>query len=147
MIVIVTLTSPGANTGPFNLFSNVNLVNPLVTGISRAALISGYTLNSVPDNATFIRATSTGTCTNSLDINIVNPATPTTTTTTTNPLTSCQRWRNDAAQQATITYTPCGSSTPVNNYVLATTSSVCAVFGSVTVTIGDPLTLVGSCTV
>lgn len=168
MIVIVTLTSPGVDVGPFNLFSNVNLVTPLVSSISRAALIAGYTLNSVPDAATFIRVTSTGTCTNSLDINIVNPAittttstttnggtttstttvsTPTTTTTTTNPLTSCQQWRNDSAQQATISYTPCGSTTPINNYVLATTSSVCAVYGSVTVTVGSPLTLVGSCSV
>lgn len=80
MIVIVTLTSPGTSTGPFNLFSSQNLINPLVTGISRSALVSGYTLNSVPDAATFIRALSTGTCTNSLDINITTPTTTTTTT-------------------------------------------------------------------
>lgn len=70
MNVLVTLTSPGASVGPFNLYSSIDLINPLVTGISRAALIAGYTLNSVPDSATFIRVKSTGTCTNSIDINI-----------------------------------------------------------------------------
>ena len=87
MIVIVTLTSPGADTGPFNLFSSVDLINPLATGISRSALIAGYTLNNVPDAATFIRVTSTGICTNSLNINITNPSSPTTTTTTTSAVT------------------------------------------------------------
>ncbi len=81
MIVVVTLTSPGASTGPFNLFSSANLVTPLATGVSRTALVAGYTLNSVPDAATYIRVTSTGTCTNSLNINITSPTTTTTTTT------------------------------------------------------------------
>ena len=53
--------------------------------------------------------------------------------------------RNDTLEEATVTYTPCNSVTPVSNYALATTSSVCAVFGSITVTVGGPLTLVGSC--
>ncbi len=88
MIVIVTLTNPGADTGPFNLFSSVDLVTPLATGVLKSALVAGYTLNSVPDLATYIRVTSTGTCTNSLNINITNPTTTTTTSTSTSTSTT-----------------------------------------------------------
>ena len=51
-------------------------------------MVAGYTLNSVPDAATYIRVTSTGTCTNSLNINITNPSTTTTTTTSSGTTTT-----------------------------------------------------------
>ena len=72
MVVLVTLTSPGADTGPFNLFSSVDLVTPLVSGVAKSALVSGYTLSSVPDAATYIKVASTGTCTNSINLNIAD---------------------------------------------------------------------------
>lgn len=80
MVVLVTLTSPGADTGPFNLFSSVDLVTPLVSGVAKSALVSGYTLSSVPDAATYIKVASTGTCTNSINLNVTTPTTTTTTT-------------------------------------------------------------------
>ena len=83
MTVLATLTLAGTDVGPFNLFSNVDgYTTPLATGISRSALIAGYSLTGVPDDAAVIRAQSTGTCTNYLDMYLSGGTTTTTTSTT-----------------------------------------------------------------
>ena len=262
MNVLITLTTAGIDTGPFNLYSNTDsYVTAFQTNIAKSLLVAGYTSTVVPAGTTYVRVKSTGLCTNYIDIyvtgsgtttttttatpttttttttevvtyyNVVlcgtstpsviryngpnnvtlgvvvqstngscytvssvgtgpetvgtlltqfvscvacqaappptttttststststttstststttSTSTSTTTTTTTSILTSCEEWRNDTLEEATVTYTPCNSVTPVSNYALATTSSVCAVYGSITVTVGGPLTLVGSC--
>jgi len=227
MNVLITLTSAGTDTGPFNLYSNVdNYTTAFETDISKGILVAGYTSTIVPPGTSAIRVKSIGICTNYVDITLTVPSTTTTTTTraatttttttavgsptttttttapvgptttttttpyvgpatttttttapvalttttttttvyvgaatttttttiaatttttTTNVFVSCQEWRNDTAEEAIITYTPCGSSTPVSGYTLADTSSVCAVYGSITVTSGGALTLVGAC--
>jgi len=227
MNVLITLTSAGTDTGPFNLYSNVdNYTTAFETDISKGILVAGYTSTIVPPGTSAIRVKSIGICTNYVDITLTVPSTTTTTTTraatttttttavgsptttttttapvgptttttttpyvgpatttttttapvalttttttttvyvgpatttttttiaatttttTTNVFVSCEQWQNDTLEEATITYTPCGSSTPVSGYALADTSSVCAVYGSITVTSGGALTLVGSC--
>lgn len=256
MNVLITLTTAGIDTGPFNLYSNTDsYVTAFETGVTKTALVAGYLSTLVPAGTTYVRVKSTGLCTNYIDIyvtgsgtttttttatpttttttttevvtyyNVVlcgtstpsviryngpnnvtlgvvvqstngscytvssvgtgpetvgtlltqfascgecqvappptttttststststttstSTSTSTTTTTTTSILTSCEEWRNDTLEEATVTYTPCNSVTPVSNYALSTTSSVCAVYGSITVTVGGPLTLVGSC--
>jgi hypothetical protein len=96
MTVLVTLTLAGTDVGPFNLFSNVDgYTTPLATGISRAALIAGYSLTGVPDDAAVIRAQSTGTCTNYLDMYLsggtttTSTSTSSTTSSTTTPPPAC----------------------------------------------------------
>ena len=95
MTVLVTLTLAGTDVGPFNLYSNVDgYTTPLATGVSRAALLAGYSLTGVPDEAAVIRATSTGTCTNYLDMYLSGGTTTTTsststTTSTTTPTVPC----------------------------------------------------------
>lgn len=89
MTVLVTLSLAGTDVGPFNLFSNVDgYTTPIVTGVSRAALLAGYNLTGVPDTATVIRAKSTGTCTNYLDMYIIGGTTTTSTTSSTSSTTS-----------------------------------------------------------
>ena len=89
MTVLVTLSLAGTDVGPFNLFSNVDgYTTPIVTGVSRAALLAGYSLTGVPDTATVIRAKSTGTCTNFLDMYIIGGTTTTSTTSSTSSTTS-----------------------------------------------------------
>jgi len=89
MTVLVTLTLAGTDVGPFNLYSNVDgYTTPLATGISRAALIAGYSLAGVPDSATVIRAQSTGTCTNYLDMYLSGGTTTTTSSTSTTTSTT-----------------------------------------------------------
>ena len=122
MVVLLTLTSPGADTGPFNLFSSVDLVTPLVSGVAKSALVSGYTLSSVPDAATYIKVLSTGTCTNSINLNIITPTTTTTSTTAGGPTT-------------TTTSTSSGPTTTTTSTTrLTTTTTTTATPGTTTTT-------------
>lgn len=78
--MLITLTTAGVDTGPFNLFSDVNGFSaPFEYGITKSALLAGYTSSVVPDGTVIVRIVSTGTCGNYIDI----PISTTTTTTTT----------------------------------------------------------------
>lgn len=82
MLVLIKLTSAGADAGPFNLYSNTdNFVTAFATGISKSTLLSGYLTSAVPNGSTVVRCVSTGTCTNYVDFNITTGLTTTTTTT------------------------------------------------------------------
>lgn len=83
MTVFITLTTAGTDSGPFNLYSDVDAFSaPFEIGVSKIDLTSGYASSLVPDLATIIRVISTSTlCTNYVDITIES----TTTTTTTLP--------------------------------------------------------------
>jgi hypothetical protein len=91
MTVLITLTVAGADSGPFNLYSNIDgYTSAFETGVSKAALLAGYSSALVPNFTTVIRVLSTGDCTNYIDITLDAPVTtstttvaPTTTTTTT----------------------------------------------------------------
>jgi hypothetical protein len=88
MTVLVTLTLAGADTGPFDIYSDADgYTTPLASGISKAALQAGYTLTGVPNGATIIRVTSLSTCTNSVNM-LISGGTTTTTTSTTSTSTS-----------------------------------------------------------
>jgi hypothetical protein len=83
MTVLITLTTAGADTGNFNLFSNVDgYVSAFASGISKAALQAGYTSYVVPNGTTTIRVKSNSACANYIDISLVEPTTTTTTTVT-----------------------------------------------------------------
>ena len=82
MTVLITLIVAGANTGPFNLYSDVDgYVSPFESGVAKSALLAGYTSTLVPLGTNVIRVISSGECTNYIDI--VIGETPTTTTTST----------------------------------------------------------------
>lgn len=89
--VLITLTTAGADTDNFSLYSNVDgYVTAFATGITRAALIAGYTSTVVPDGTTTIRIKSNSTCVNYVDLAVggittTTTAAPTTTTTTSAP--------------------------------------------------------------
>lgn len=81
MIVLITLTTAGADVGPFDLFSNTDGYSvAFETGVSRSALVAGYTSSLVPNGTTVVRVYSNGVCVNYIDLTIT-----TTTTTTTEP--------------------------------------------------------------
>ena len=78
--VLITLTTAGADTGPFDLFSDADsYVAPFETGVAKIDLTSGYTSVLVPDLATIIRVQSDSVCTNYIDLSIVVTTTTTTT--------------------------------------------------------------------
>lgn len=82
--VLITLTTAGANTGPFDLYSDADgYVTPFENDVPKASLVSGYTSVLVPDLATIVRVQSDGACVNYIDLTIV---TTTTTTTTAAPV-------------------------------------------------------------
>ena len=82
MTVLITLTLAGSDTGPFNLYSNADgYITAFETGISRAALVAGYTSNLAPIGTTEVLVRSTGVC--QRDLYLVVSGAPTTTTTST----------------------------------------------------------------
>lgn len=84
MNIIITLTTAGTDTGPFSLFSNTDgYTTAFVTGVSKSALLAGYSTSLAPVGTTTVRVRSTGLCTNYIDIVLVEPTTSTTTSTTT----------------------------------------------------------------
>jgi len=71
MIVKITLTTAGTDTGPFNIYSDSdNYAVAVATNVAKSALLfPGYDA-TVPNNATIVRVKSTGTCTNFINIPI-----------------------------------------------------------------------------
>ena len=123
MTVTITLTIAGTDTGPFNLYSDVDgFVSAFETGVSKAALLAGYTSILVPNGTTIIRVMSANPlCTNFIDIIIGAPCTTTTTTsssTTTTTTTAapeeclCYHILNETAEPLDYTYVECGKATP-----------------------------------
>jgi hypothetical protein len=89
MTVLITLTTAGTDTGPFNLYSNVDgYVSAFETGVSKAALQAGYSSALVPNGTTTIRIKSTGTCVNYIDVTVVTTTTTTSSTSSTTTSTS-----------------------------------------------------------
>lgn len=87
MTVLITLTTAGTNTGPFNLYSNVDgYISAFETGVSKAALLAGYSSALVPNGATTIRVKSAGVCNNYIDIPVAGVTTTSTSSTTSTTL-------------------------------------------------------------
>ena len=84
MILTITLTTAGADTGPFNLYSDVDgYLSAFETGVSKASLLAGYISSLVPNGTTIVRVMSASAlCTNYVDITISGECGTTTTTTT-----------------------------------------------------------------
>lgn len=81
MDITITLTTAGTDTGPFDLYSDVDgYVSAFETGVSKSALLAGYTTSLAPVGTTIVRVQSTGLCNNYIDIALVLPTTTTTTT-------------------------------------------------------------------
>lgn len=157
MTVLITLTTAGAATGPFNLYSNVNgYLVAFETNVSKASLVAGYTSVLVPDGTTTIRVQSAGACTNYVDILVgtIPPSTtttttavPTTTTTTTSggPTTTttttaytgctCYGVSNSGDTTRNITYTPCGDTVPTFSSVIP--------YGNITICVALGYPIVG----
>jgi len=78
--VLITLTTAGADTGPFNLYSNIDgFAVPFENNVAKGDLEAGYVSFLVPDSTTTIRVQSD----NPLCDNFIDLVLPTTTTTTT----------------------------------------------------------------
>jgi hypothetical protein len=71
MTTVLTLTTAGVDSGPFDLYSNLDgFVTPFETGVSKATLVAGYTTTLVPNYTTTVRVKSTGICLTYTDIDL-----------------------------------------------------------------------------
>lgn len=81
MTILLTLTTAGADSGPFNLYSNLDgFTSAFEVGVDKASLEAGYASSLVPDFTTVVRILSTGVCTTYVDITLEEITTTTTTT-------------------------------------------------------------------
>lgn len=83
MIVYLSLLVAGSNTGPFDLYSDVDgFLLPFEQGVSKSSLLAGYISNIVPDTATTVQIKSTSVeCSVFVNLSILSSTTTTTTTT------------------------------------------------------------------
>jgi hypothetical protein len=75
MTVYITLTTAGIDSGPFNLYSNLDaFIVPFEVGVDKASLEAGYSSLLVPDFTTIVRVKSTAQfCINYVDITLAEP--------------------------------------------------------------------------
>jgi hypothetical protein len=87
MTVFITLTTAGLDSGPFNLYSDLDgFVTPFEVGVAKLDLEAGYSTGLAPDFTSVVRVLSTSQyCINYVDIILTEP------TTTTTSSTVCQR--------------------------------------------------------
>jgi hypothetical protein len=108
MDIVIKIITAGIDTGPFNLFSNVDgFISAFDINISKAALLIGFATSNVPNGTTIVRVQSV----NELCNNYAEIAVPfaTTTTTTTLPITTTTTTTNVVAvdcRYAEITISP-----------------------------------------
>ena len=104
MTVLITLTTAGADSGPFNLFSNLDgFISAFEVAVPKASLLAGYSSSLVPDFTTTIRVKSTGDCNNYIDIPLYGTtttssstsSTSSTTTTSTTIANTCYAFESD----------------------------------------------------
>ena len=85
MTIYIILTTAGADTGPFDLYSDATSPTfddpAFETGVSRADLVAGYNTFLAPTGTTQVKVQSTGSCTNYTVIDVGLYTTTTTTTT------------------------------------------------------------------
>jgi hypothetical protein len=85
MTVFITLTTAGLDSGPFNLYSDLDgFVTPFEVGVAKLDLEAGYSSGLVPDFTSVVRVLSTAQyCINYVDITLGFPPTTTTTSSST----------------------------------------------------------------
>jgi hypothetical protein len=84
MTVLITLTLAGGDTGPYDLYSDVDgFVTPFETSIQKIDLLAGFVSSNVPDFTTVIKLVSKGKCINFIQLSVEESTTTTTTSSTT----------------------------------------------------------------
>jgi hypothetical protein len=147
---LITLTTAGADTGPFDLYSDIDGYSvPFETGVSKASLVAGYTSILIPNGATIVRVKSDNVlCTNYIDLYLV----PTTTTTTSSTSTSSTTTTTTTAAPLTVTIDACANvqADPSGNvvaYAYATAPVATTITVDITWTASDTSTISGTVTI
>jgi hypothetical protein len=120
--ILITLTVAGGDTGPFDLYSNVDgYTLPFENNIAKLDLEAGYVSGSVPDGASTIRVRSDNVlCSNYVDLEI-----PTTTTTSTSTTSTSSTTTTSTSTTTTTTGAPTFYDHRRSNTPSAVECSVC----------------------
>jgi hypothetical protein len=112
MTVLIQLTTAGLDTGPFNLYSDIDSFGiPFEVGVSKSALLAGHLSSLVPDFTTTIKVCSTSLyCSNCIDVTVEPLPTTTSTSTTASPTYYTFSLVIDPCSSATPTFTAYSSS-------------------------------------
>lgn len=71
MTAVITLTTAGADTGPFNIYSNLDsYTTPFEVNITKVSLLAGFNCSTIPEGTVSIRIKSLGVCSNFIDLAI-----------------------------------------------------------------------------
>lgn len=106
MTVLITLTTAGVDSGPFDLYSDLDgYISAFESGVSKASLLAGYSSALVPDYTNTIRVKSNGTCVNYIDIILTTTTTTSTSSTTTTTTTVAPTTTTTTATPTTTTTT------------------------------------------
>ena len=154
MTVLITLTVAGPDTGPFNLFSNLDAyTSAFETGVSKASLLAGYPSALVPDYTTVVRVSSAGDCTNFLDIPLYNTTTTTsstsssTTTTSTTIANTCYEFESDPYSTTfTAEYIDCNGVVQIVSDTCSTPSCTYSICALAIIDSSEIMTITGVCT-
>lgn len=133
-MVFIQLTTAGIDVGPFNLYSDLDLVTPFDTGVSRAVLVTGATYY-IDGSPTYITIQSTGVCENDIILAIV-----TTTSTSTTALTTTTTTTVVPTTTTTTTVTPTTTTTTTTELITTTTTTTISPTTTTTTTIEDTTT-------
>lgn len=120
--VLITLTVAGSDTGPFNLYSNVDgFAVPFEVSVDKLDLEAGFTSTLVPDVTSVIRVQSMNPiCNNYIDLEITGSSPTTTTTsssssTTTTSSSTSTTTTSSTSTTTTTTTIDCGECWNVQN--------------------------------
>lgn len=131
MLVLITLTTAGSDTEPFNIYSNADgFTSAIVSGVSRDTLLAGYEITA-PDGTTVILVESVGTCERQLYLDVSGAPTTTSTTSTTSTSTT-------AGPAVPSIYL----GAPICKYNNCNDNAACAVVYDITVTNAPPASYV-----
>jgi len=124
MNVIITLINPGTDTGPFNIYTNIdNYLVPIATGVPKATLVgSGYAA-VVDGNTATIKVESTGTCTSSIFLPVIESTTTSTTSTTSSTSTTSTTTSSSTTTTTTTTAIPTTTTTTTAGPTTTTTTT------------------------
>jgi hypothetical protein len=156
MTVLITLTVAGSDSGPFNLYSNLDgYTSAFESGVLKTSLLAGYASALVPDFTTVIRVQSVGDCTNYIDIQLYatsttstsTSSTSSTTTTSTTIANTCYGFQSGPYNTTfTAQYIDC-------NGVIQTASDTCfsppctyTLCGFSVLSSSEPMSIIGVCT-
>jgi hypothetical protein len=106
MTGIISLTSAGIMSGPFNIYSNIDgFLSAFLTNLTKEQLLDGYPTDLIPDGTSIIRISSSGVCYNYIDL-AIPPATTTTSTSTTSTSSTTTTSTSSTTTTSTTTTSP-----------------------------------------